>query len=197
MLKYVYGFDEGSRVFDEIGLLPHANAGALSQDELTRLRAVCPSPGPGPEVVAVARLADELRTAAVGDTVTYVRDRDINYTNVCAFRCAFCGFAKGPLSLNLRGRPYLLSPGEFAERAREAWDRGATAVCLQGGIHPSFDGSFYLDVTAAVHATVPELHIHGFTALEVTEGARRRAARPHVARGRAGACCLPDRLSRR
>jgi 7,8-didemethyl-8-hydroxy-5-deazariboflavin synthase CofH subunit/7,8-didemethyl-8-hydroxy-5-deazariboflavin synthase CofG subunit len=127
----------------------------------------------GPEVRAVAAVADELRTAAVGDDVTYVVNRNINYTNVCTFKCRFCGFSKGPLSLNLRGKPYLLTLDDVAERAREAWDRGATEVCLQGGIHPSFDGEFYLDVTRAVRAAVPEIHVHGFTALEVTEGARR------------------------
>ncbi len=90
----------------------------------------------GPEVAAVAALADELRAAAVGDTVTYVVNRNINYTNVCTFRCTFCGFSKGPLSLNLRGKPYLLTLDDVAERAGEAAERGATEVCLQGGIHP-------------------------------------------------------------
>jgi FO synthase len=127
----------------------------------------------GPEVAAVAALADELRHEAVGDTVTYVRNRNINYTNVCTFKCRFCGFSKGPLSLNLRGTPYLLTLDDIAERSREAWELGATEVCLQGGIHPNFDGDYYVDVARAVHAAVPDLHIHGFTALEVTEGARR------------------------
>lgn len=127
----------------------------------------------GTEVVAVADLADELRKQAVGDTVTYVVNRNINYTNVCTYKCTFCGFSKGPLSLNLRGKPYLLTLDEVADRSREAWGLGATEVCLQGGIHPSFDGNFYVDVAAAVHAAVPDMHIHGFTALEVTEGARR------------------------
>jgi FO synthase len=127
----------------------------------------------GPEVVAVAELADELRREAVGDTVTFVRNRNINYTNVCTFKCRFCGFSKGPLSLNLRGTPYLLTLDDIAERSREAWDRGATEVCLQGGIHPNFDGDYYIDVARAVKAAVPDIHVHGFTALEVTEGARR------------------------
>jgi FO synthase len=127
----------------------------------------------GPEVVAVAEVADELRREAVGDTVTYVRNRNINYTNVCTFKCRFCGFSKGPLSLNLRGSPYLLTLDDIAERSREAWERGATEVCLQGGIHPDFDGDYYVDVARAVKAAVPEIHVHGFTALEVTEGARR------------------------
>ncbi|HEY0639555.1 MAG TPA: 5-amino-6-(D-ribitylamino)uracil--L-tyrosine 4-hydroxyphenyl transferase CofH, partial [Pseudonocardiaceae bacterium] len=127
----------------------------------------------GREVAAVAELADELRAAAAGDRVTYVVNRNINYTNVCTYRCTFCGFSKGPLSLNLRGRPYLLSLDDIAERAAEAAARGATEVCLQGGIHPDFDGDFYVDVCRAVHAAAPGLHLHGFTALEVTEGARR------------------------
>jgi FO synthase len=127
----------------------------------------------GPEVAAVAALADELRRETVGDVVTFVRNRNINYTNVCTFRCRFCGFSKGPLSLNLRGRPYLLTLEDIATRTREAWDAGATEVCLQGGIHPSFDGEYYLNVCRAVREAAPEIHIHGFTALEVTEGARR------------------------
>ncbi|HYZ99957.1 MAG TPA: bifunctional FO biosynthesis protein CofGH [Acidimicrobiales bacterium] len=127
----------------------------------------------GPEVAAIAEVADELRRLAVGDAVTYVRNRNINYTNVCTFKCRFCGFSKGPLSLNLRGTPYLLTLDDIAERSREAWERGATEVCLQGGIHPDFDGDYYIDVARAVKAAVPDIHVHGFTALEVTEGARR------------------------
>ena len=127
----------------------------------------------GPEVPAVAELADELRRRAVGEVVTYVVNRNINDTNVCTYRCTFCGFSKGPLSLNLRGRPYLLTLEQIADRAREAAARGATEVCLQGGIHPSFDGGFYLAVARAVTAAAPGLHLHGFTALEVFEGARR------------------------
>jgi len=127
----------------------------------------------GPEVGAVAAAADELRRATVGDTVTFVRNRNINYTNVCTFKCRFCAFSKGPLSLNLRGTPYLLGFEEIERRVVEAVELGATEVCLQGGIHPDFDGSYYLDVTRAVKAVAPDIHIHGFTALEVTEGARR------------------------
>src|SRR5690349_19065563 len=127
----------------------------------------------GPEVAAVAQLADELRAATVGDEVTWVSNRNINYTNVCTFKCRFCGFSKGPLSLNLRGNPYLLTLDDIAERVREAWDLGATEVCLQGGIHPSFDGDYYIDVTRAVKEAAPDIHVHGFTALEVTEAAKR------------------------
>jgi FO synthase len=127
----------------------------------------------GPEVAAVAELADQLRQEAVGDVVTWVSNRNINYTNVCTFKCKFCGFSKGPLSLNLRGNPYLLTLDDIAGRVREAWDLGATEVCLQGGIHPSFDGDYYIDVTRAVKEAAPDIHVHGFTALEVTEGAKR------------------------
>ncbi len=127
----------------------------------------------GPEVVEVAAVADDLRRSAVGDTITFVRNRNINYTNVCTFKCRFCGFSKGPLSLNLRGTPYLLSLDDVAERVREAVDLGATEVCLQGGIHPDFDGDYYIEVARAVKAAAPAIHVHGFTALEVTEGARR------------------------
>jgi FO synthase len=127
----------------------------------------------GAEVTAVARLADNLREQAVGDVVTWVHNRNINYTNVCTFKCKFCGFSKGPLSLNLRGTPYLLTLDDIAARASEAWQLGATEVTLQGGIHPDFDGDYYIDVARAVKTAVPEMHIHGFTALEVTEGAKR------------------------
>ena len=127
----------------------------------------------GAEVAAVANAADQLRAAVNGDTVTYVANRNINYTNVCTFKCSFCGFSKGPLSLNLRGAPYLLTLDDMAERVVEAAELGATEVCLQGGIHPDFDGDYYVDVIKAVHGAVPDMHIHGFTALEVTEGAKR------------------------
>jgi FO synthase len=127
----------------------------------------------GPEVTAVAELADEVRREAVGDTITWVHNRNINYTNVCTFKCKFCGFSKGKLSLNLRGTPYLLTLDDIAQRAVEAWQMGATEVTLQGGIHPNFDGDYYIDVTRAVKDAVPDMHVHGFTALEVTEGAKR------------------------
>ena len=140
----------------------------LGVDEITALFSAR-----GSDVIAIANAADRLRAQVNGDTVTYVANRNINYTNVCTFKCSFCGFSKGPLSLNLRGAPYLLTLDDMAERVREASDMGATEVCLQGGIHPDFDGDYYIDVIAAVHDAVPDIHIHGFTALEVTEGARR------------------------
>ncbi|MGH3026125.1 MAG: CofH family radical SAM protein, partial [Gaiellaceae bacterium] len=127
----------------------------------------------GPEVRDVAGVADDLRRLAVGDDVTFVANRNINYTNICTFRCRFCAFSKGPLSLNLRGAPYLLDLEEITRRVSEAEEEGATEVCLQGGIHPDFDGNYYLDVIRAVREGSSRIHIHGFTALEVTEGARR------------------------
>ena len=127
----------------------------------------------GPEVARVAEVADDLRRAIAGDVVTFVRNRNINYTNMCTFKCRFCAFSKGPLSLNLRGTPYLLDVEEIQRRVVEAVDHGATEVCLQGGIHPDFDGDYYVSVARAVKEAAPRIHLHGFTALEVTEGARR------------------------
>jgi len=125
----------------------------------------------GDDVDAIAAAADLLRQDRVGETVTYVVNRNINYTNVCYFRCGFCAFSKGPRSLNLRGDPYLMSIEEVVNRTLEAADRGATEVCLQGGIHPSFTGRFYVDVLSAIKNAVPEMHVHGFTPLEVWQGA--------------------------
>ena len=104
-------------------------------------------------------VADEVRRRVVGDEVTFVVNRNINYTNVCTYKCTFCGFSKGPLSLNLRGTPYLLTLDDIADRSEEAAGLGATEVCLQGGIHPSFDGNFYVEVAQAVHERVPG-HAH-------------------------------------
>ncbi len=127
----------------------------------------------GADFNAVVERADDVRRTLVGDAVSFVINRNINYTNVCTFKCRFCAFSKGPLSLNLRGDPYLLTLDQISERVREAADKGATEVCLQGGIHPKFDGDYYIDVVAAVRAGSPSMHIHAFSALEVHEGARR------------------------
>ena len=125
----------------------------------------------GDQIDAIARTADDLRKRAVGDTVTYVVNRNINYTNLCYFKCGFCAFSKGPKSLNLRGEPYLMGLEEIVDRSREAWDRGATEVTLQGGIHPDFTGNFYVEVVKAIKEELPHMHIHGFTPLEVWQGA--------------------------
>lgn len=126
----------------------------------------------GEEVDAIAWVADQIRARVCGDVVTYVVNRNINYTNLCYFRCGFCGFSKGPKSLNLRGDPYLLSTDDVVQRSQEAWDRGATEVCLQGGIHPDFSGDFYAGIVEGIKSRLPEMHVHGFTALEVWQGAQ-------------------------
>ncbi|BBL78400.1 putative 7,8-didemethyl-8-hydroxy-5-deazariboflavin synthase (FO synthase) [Rubrobacter xylanophilus] len=126
----------------------------------------------GTELHELCRVADGLRREVNGDVVTYVVNRNINYTNMCYFRCRFCAFSKGPKSLNLRGEPYLLDEAEVARRAREAWERGATEVCMQGGIHGRFTGENYLRYLRAVKEAVPGMHVHAFSPLEVRQGAK-------------------------
>lgn len=148
----------------------------------------------GADIGAIASLANTLREEANGNDVTFVRNRNINYTNVCTFKCTFCGFSKGPLSLNLRGAPYLLKDSEIVDRVVEAHELGATEVCLQGGIHPSFDGDYYINVARVVKEAVPTMHVHGFTALEVHEGAKRLGEPVEIYLGRlkeAGLRSLP------
>ncbi len=120
---------------------------------------------------AVAAAADALRQEVAGDTLTYVVNRNINYTNVCYFKCQFCAFSKGKLSENLRGKPYVLDLEEIGRRTAEGWARGATEVCLQGGIHPAYTGQTYLDIVAAVKQAAPDIHVHAFTPLEISQGA--------------------------
>ena len=126
----------------------------------------------GGEARAVCDAADALRRERNGDMVSYVVNRNINYTNVCYFKCRFCAFSKGRSSANLRGRPYDLDLDEIARRTREAWDRGATEICLQGGIHPDYTGETYLAVCRAVKDAAPGVHVHAFSPLEVWQGAR-------------------------
>ncbi|MBT8215125.1 MAG: 5-amino-6-(D-ribitylamino)uracil--L-tyrosine 4-hydroxyphenyl transferase CofH [Acidimicrobiia bacterium] len=133
----------------------------------------------GDEVDAIARVADRLRARANGDDVTFVVNRNINYTNQCYFRCGFCAFSKGPRSLNLRGDPYLMTVDEIVERTVEAAEAGATEVCLQGGIHPGFTGDFYVEVIEAIKRAVPDMHCHGFTPLEVWQGAETSGVSVH------------------
>lgn len=122
---------------------------------------------------AVISEADQLRRELVGETVTFVVNRNINYTNICGYRCHFCAFAKGQgaQAKRLRGPAYRLDLEEIARRAVEAWESGATEVCLQGGIHPEFTGETYLSIVAAVKAAVPQMHVHAFSPLEVHHGA--------------------------
>jgi FO synthase len=146
--------------------LPLGVLGELGEDELVRLFRAR-----GEERGRVLAAADALRREMNGDVVSYVVTRNVQYTNVCYFRCGFCAFSKGKLAANLRGEPYLVPHEEIVRRAVEAWDRGATEICLQGGIHPAFDGDYYASVVRSIKDAVPELHVHAFSALEIWQGA--------------------------
>ena len=124
----------------------------------------------GPDVGRVIEAADDLRRQVNGDTVTYVVNRNINYTNICSYRCGFCAFSKGTAKA-LRGPAYRLDLEEVGRRAAEAWERGATEVCLQGGIHPDYDGNTYLSIVRAVKEAAPAIHVHAFSPLEISHGA--------------------------
>ena len=137
-----------------------------SRDEVRRL-----FEARGSEVDEIAATADIMRQKVNGETVSFIVNRNINYTNQCTYKCGFCAFSKGPRSLNLREDPYLLTVPQVVERSVEAWNRGATEVCLQGGIHPEFTGAFYVTVLEAIKEAVPGMHVHGFTPLEVWQGA--------------------------
>ena len=119
----------------------------------------------------VISAADDLRRATSGDTIRYVVNRNINYTNICYYSCKFCAFSKGKTHEALRGTPYDLDMSEIVRRSQEAWDRGATEVCLQGGIHPDYTGETYVAICKAIKAAIPGMHIHAFSPLEVTQGA--------------------------
>lgn len=134
----------------------------------------------GDEFSHVVRAADRLREQRCGDSVTYVVNRNINYTNVCYFKCQFCAFSKGKQQQDLRGRPYDISGEEIARRCREAWERGATEVCMQGGIHPDYSGQTYLDILHTVRAATPDMHIHAFSPLEVWQGAATLGLSPEA-----------------
>ena len=125
----------------------------------------------GHDFNAVVHAANALRKQMNGETVSFIVNRNINYTNICYFKCQFCAFSKGKLSENLRGRPYDLTHEEIQRRTREAWERGATEVCMQGGIHPEYTGDTYLGILRAVKDAVPDMHIHAFSPLEVWQGA--------------------------
>ncbi|HVL10478.1 MAG TPA: 5-amino-6-(D-ribitylamino)uracil--L-tyrosine 4-hydroxyphenyl transferase CofH, partial [Burkholderiaceae bacterium] len=126
----------------------------------------------GDEFTAVCKAADELRQQMNGDVVSFVVNRNINYTNICSYRCQFCAFAKGKATEDLRGKPYDLPITEIQRRVREAWDRGATEVCMQGGIHPSYTGETYMEICRAVKEEAPGMHVHAFSPLEIWQGAK-------------------------
>jgi FO synthase len=146
--------------------LPIDTRAELGEEEIARLFRAR-----GHERDRVLAAADSLRREVCGDEVSYVVTRNIQYTNVCYFRCGFCAFSKGKLAANLRGAPYFVPHDEIVRRCREAWERGATEVCLQGGIHPAFTGDYYLSVVRAIKEAVPGLHVHAFSALEIWQGA--------------------------
>jgi FO synthase len=144
-----------------------ARGDALGEDEIERLFRAR-----GEELQVLLQAADRLRQEVRGDTVTYVVNRNINYTNICSYKCGFCAFSKGRGSHDLRGPAYVLDLEEIARRSVEARSAGATEVCLQGGIHPSYTGQTYLDIVAAVKTAVPQMHVHAFSPLEITHGAQ-------------------------
>ncbi len=149
------------------GIVARAVAGqTLAEDDIVALFG-----SRGSAFHAVCEAADALRAATCGDEVTYVVTRNINYTNICSYRCKFCAFSKGKLSDHLRGRPYDLGLEEIQRRTAEAWDRGAVEVCLQGGIHPDYDGSTYIAICRAIKEVCPQIHIHAFSPLEIWHGA--------------------------
>jgi FO synthase len=123
----------------------------------------------GAALDALCRVADRLRAEAVGDDVTYVVNRNINFTNVCYVGCRFCAFAQREMD----AESYTLTLAEVADRAEEAWELGATEVCMQGGIHPDLPGSFYFDLLDAVKARTPGMHIHAFSPMEVMNGSTK------------------------
>jgi FO synthase len=144
----------------------HAGGARMNEPDIVRLFAARDA-----DCQRVVAAADELRWATSGDIVRYVVNRNINYTNICYYRCQFCAFSKGKTHEALRGAPYDLALEEIVRRATEAWERGATEVCLQGGIHPEYTGETYLGICGAIKSAVPEMHIHAFSPLEVTQGA--------------------------
>ena len=148
-------------------ILDKAKTGeALAESDIVRL-----FQSRGDDFTAVVQCADALRAQTNGNSVSFVVNRNINYTNICYFKCQFCAFSKGKLSENLRGRPYDLSDEEITRRTQEAWERGATEVCMQGGIHPEYTGETYINIVRTVKAAEPNMHVHAFSPLEVWQGA--------------------------
>ena len=125
----------------------------------------------GKKINDIADVANELNFIKNGNNVSYVKNRNINYTNQCYYKCGFCGFSKGPNSLNLKEKPYAIDIQEVVDRTVEAYEMGASEVCLQGGIHPDYTGDFYLKMVEDIKSAVPKMHIHGFTPLEIWQGA--------------------------
>ena len=125
----------------------------------------------GKYINRISEFANHLNLKVNGNKVTFVKNRNINYTNQCYYKCGFCGFSKGPKSLDLKEIPYSLEPKEVVNRAKEAYENGASEVCLQGGIHPNYTGEFYINLVKEIKEVIPDMHIHGFTPLEIWQGA--------------------------
>ncbi|GAA2457568.1 bifunctional FO biosynthesis protein CofGH [Streptomyces macrosporus] len=145
---------------------------ATAADDPTRLtddQALALLHADGPALDALCRIADDVRRDAVGDDVTYIVTRNINFTNVCYTGCRFCAFAQRRTDADA----YTLSLEQVADRAQQAWDVGAVEVCMQGGIHPDLPGTAYFDIARAVKERVPDLHVHAFSPMEVVNGATR------------------------
>ncbi|MEV6670527.1 bifunctional FO biosynthesis protein CofGH [Streptomyces sp. NPDC051162] len=174
----VYGDWEALREAAAPGMVPSRIDGdvraALSQaaDDPTKLtdsEALALLHADGPALDALCRIADDLRRATVGDDVTYIVTRNINFTNVCYTGCRFCAFAQRRTDADA----YTLSLSQVADRAQQAWDVGAVEVCMQGGIHPDLPGTAYFDIARAVKERVPGMHVHAFSPMEVVNGATR------------------------
>ncbi len=164
-LPHAVGGRGSDRAIDRV-VLKAQGGSRLSEEDVVRLFQARDG-----AVETIVEAADALRREVSGGIVRYVVNRNINYTNVCTYKCRFCAFSKGKTSEVLRGKPYDLSLEEVARRAREAWDRGATEVCMQGGINPAYTGDTYLRLLRAVKEEVPGMHIHAFSPLEVSQGA--------------------------
>jgi FO synthase len=136
---------------------------------LTDAQALALLDADGPELEALAALADSVRRDAAGDDITYVVTRNINFTNVCYTGCRFCAFAQRRTDADA----YTLSLEQIGDRAAEAWQAGATEVCMQGGIHPDLPGTAYFDIAAEVKRRCPDMHVHAFSPMEVVNGAAR------------------------
>lgn len=155
--------DALSRLLDDI---VDQRTGDIGHREVERLFEARDS-----DFAAVCAAADHVRASTVGNVATYVVNRNINYTNICSYGCGFCAFSKGKRNREGAEKPYLLDLDEIGARVQEAWGRGATEVCLQGGIHPTFTGETYINILRAVKNAVPAMHVHAFSPLEVWHGA--------------------------
>ncbi|MGP4113297.1 bifunctional FO biosynthesis protein CofGH [Streptomyces sp. 4N509B] len=174
----VYGDWAELRELAAPGMAPERTDGdvrealSVAADDPTRLtdaQALALFHADGPALDALCRVADELRRDVVGDEVTYIVTRNINFTNVCYTGCRFCAFAQRRTDADA----YTLSLDQVADRAEQAWDVGAVEVCMQGGIHPDLPGTAYFDIARAVKARVPGIHVHAFSPMEVVNGAAR------------------------